>query len=154
MSLHGDTDVSPIDVDGHEEAPPSVQSEAQAPINRYRRFRFKLCACCVDCTLTAEAVLCTSCQASRQWMALHNISYKFDCFACVMLGLALPCAPAIIRRKVATRFLIDETLPASLVQGLLCPLCTLCQMNRELAFQGLPPGATIGALVPITEQMA
>jgi hypothetical protein len=129
----------------------AITKDSKGEPLRYRRsrFRFKLCAFCVDCALTADVLLCGPCQASRQWMAAEGDAHHFSCKWCVLLTPIFPCAPTVIRWKIARRLLIDEGAFQTIVQGCCCPQCTLCQMNRELALRGVPPGSTLCGLAPI-----
>ncbi|CUG87695.1 GPI-anchored surface protein, putative [Bodo saltans] len=107
-----------------------------------------------------DALMCGPCQGSRQMMALAGweqsvhvgwtVYFLLHYIAPTIVGngvcLAPPCAYAALQTRVHLVSIerIDENLCSTVVQAVVCSVCSLAQTRRELDAVGVCPGGTVG----------
>ena len=113
-----------------------------------------LCGCCEDTGSCLDTYFCTSCAAARMCWAIDGEVDKPDCGLCTAIYFliyngGLATVAMILRYRIIAKYNL-EPQGGGAVEGVIstffyaqcCPLCTMCQISRQLTKMNMFPGGT------------
>ena len=96
--------------------------------------------CFSDMSQCCDTYWFPCCQMGRQCAAVEGQPHSCGCGMC-LVGFCFPeFMPMCIRCKVSDKFQLGENCCTSMICGLCCYQCSLCQTGRELNYRGVNPG--------------
>ena len=131
--------------------PRTAPTYAAHEISARQEWGIGMCeSCCNRCHLVwmFSHVCLFPCQAGRIYNAACNdiddsANMGVSCAICLLSPLCItsPLAAACLRRHVTGKYNIDnESAVETFCRGCICPLCSQCQVQRQLEMNGRHPG--------------
>jgi Cys-rich protein (TIGR01571 family) len=105
-------------------------------------FQTGLLGCTSDIPSCLDGCCCPCCQVGRQCNAVDgevNSLAILPCIGSLLFG-SMPIWVICLRCKVSDKHELDEGKIMSILKGLCCPSCSLCQLHRELSLRNAWPG--------------
>ena len=105
-----------------------------------------LYSCTADPGQCLDCMLCPCCELSRQYSALNGQSETYHMLTLLLSPVGFSCFFLYARRKLLSKYHIDESMLLSVFTVLCCGACSVCQVHRELEWHSVSPGTTIPCL--------
>lgn len=120
---------------------------AQPAVAMFPKWHSSFCDCFSDTESCIDTFCCLPCQLSRQHQALMGSPDTCDLGFCLYAHCCPNLAIYVLRNAVLYKYEIWEA--ATCCYACQFPLCSACQVHRELSYRGCWPGGTLcGTTLP------
>ena len=103
-------------------------------------FTASIFGCLANIPPCIDILCCPTCQIGRLASASEGVPNTMDLMWCLGSLFCAPLMVPLLRCRVSEKYNLGEGPVGSILFGCCCAPCSLCQMNREMALHGVPPG--------------
>ena len=113
-----------------------------------RTWKDGICSCMNDTQSCCDVIFCTSCAAARMCNAIDGQENTNDMMLCCVILIlhyngGIGTTAMILRYRIVAKYNIrDEGVIATFFNAQCCPVCSICQVHRQLTDMMMWPGGT------------